>query len=106
MWTWGYFNFCFKIIYIWLIEYPNIVEFPEQINKIHSFKGFYLFLSVTENFYYTLIEQFLNYLKIKEKKGKDLDNIEINNLNINSTVQLNLKKTSQKLKTFQLVKII
>ena len=68
------------------------------MNKIYSFKGFYLFLSVTENFYYILTEQFLNYLKIKEKKGKDLDNIEINNLNINSIIPIKFEKNFSKIK--------
>ena len=81
-----------------LIEYPNIIEFPEQMNKIYSFKGFYLFLSVTENFYYIVIEKFINYLKIKEKKEKELNNIEINNSNIDSIIPIKFEKNYSKIK--------
>ena len=57
-----------------LIEYPKIIEVTEQINKIYSFKEFYLLFSNTENFYYITKEQFLNYFK--KKKDYEEKNIE------------------------------
>ncbi len=92
--------FVLKLDKFELIEYPNLIEFPEQMNKIYSFKGFYLFLSVTENFYYILIEKFLNYLKIKEQKEKekDLNNIEINIMNIDSIIPIKFEKQYSKIK--------
>ena len=57
-----------------LIEYPKIIEVTEQINKIYSFKDFYLLFSNTENFYYITKEQFLNYFKKKkEYEEKDIE---------------------------------